>query len=375
MDFTLPESGADVRGLARDIATTISTADRVAELESARAPIDADLWRELGNAGLLGLELSSADAGEGGGELTAVENMLVAIELGRTLGRVPFGPHAIAALPVLATYGSDALRARVLIDAAAGEQVVSVAIEEDLGTDAFSPTTSFSDGALSGVKVNVPYAEAADVLLVSAAGPDGLVVAAISTDAPGVRVTATPGTGLIPTSQVEFDSVAVDSDSILGGDALRALWNRAVLACAAEQTGVIERALELTAEYAREREQFGRAIGSFQAVAQRLADGYIDAQGLALTTTQASWLLANASGSAAVNDPEVHNAIVTAKFWAAEAGHRVAHTTVHVHGGVGLDTSHPVHRYFLRAKHNEFCFGSATASVRALGAELAATPV
>ncbi|WP_439029925.1 acyl-CoA dehydrogenase family protein [Gordonia terrae] len=374
MDFSLPESGADVRGLARDIATSVSTPERVAELESGRAPIDADLWRELGGAGLLGLELSSETAGDAGGDLGVVENTLVAVELGRVLARVPFGPHAVAALPVIAAHGSAGVRERVLRPGAAGEVVLTVAVEEDLSAGPGSTTATLSgDGStLTGVKVNVPYAEAADLFVVDALGADGVVAVLVAADAPGVTVTPTPSTGLIPCAQVEFDGAAVESDAVLAGGAetVAVLTGRATLACCAEQSGVVDRALELTAEYAREREQFGRAIGSFQAVAQRLADGYIDAQGLALTTTQASWLLANSGGWT----PELQNAVATAKFWAAEAGHRVAHTTVHVHGGVGLDTSHPVHRYFLRAKHNEFAFGSATASVRAIGAELAATP-
>lgn len=373
MDFSLPESGADVRGLARDIATSISTPDRVAELETARAALDADLWRELGGAGLLGLELSSETAGDAGGDLGVVENALVATELGRVLARVPFGPHAIAALPVIATHGSSALRERILGSGANGDSVLTVAVEEDLATDFTSPATTFSsDGGLTGVKVDVPYAEAADMFVVTASGPDGVVAVVVAADAPGVVVTPTPATGLIPSAQVEFDGTPVSDDAVLDGgpDTAATLIARATLACCAEQTGIVERGLELTAEYAREREQFGRAIGSFQAVAQRLADGYIDAQGLALTTTQAAWLLDHSTG----HTPELQNAVATAKFWAAEAGHRVAHTAVHVHGGVGLDTSHPVHRYFLRAKHNEFAFGSATASVRAIGAELAATP-
>lgn len=371
MDFSLPESGHDVRGLARDIATAVSTPERVAELEASRAPIDSDLWRELGAAGLLGLEVPSAVAGDSGGDLGIIENALVATELGRVLARVPFAQHAIAALPVIAEHGSPALRDRLLKAGASGQTTVTVAIEEDLGSPYDSPATTLSaDGTLSGTKVDVPYVEAADVVLVDATGPDGVVVVAVDAKAAGITVTPTPSTGLIPTAQVDFDAIPVESDAICAGKAaVDALWARATLAICAEQTGVVERALELTAEYAREREQFGRPIGSFQAVAQRLADGYIDVQGLSLTTTQATWLLANSD-----NTTEIHNAIATAKFWAAEAGHRVAHTTVHVHGGVGLDTSHPVHRYFLRAKQNEFTYGSGTAALRGLGADLADTP-
>ena len=133
------------------------------------------------------------------------------------------------------------------------------------------------------------------------------------------------------------------------------------------QLGVVERALELTALYAREREQFDRPIGSFQAVSSRLADGYIDVKALRLTLTQASWRVAE--GLPAEVD------VNTAAFWAAEAGHRVAHTAVHVHGGVGIDMDHPVHRYFLAAKQTEFAVGGATGQLLQIGRELAETPV
>ncbi len=129
------------------------------------------------------------------------------------------------------------------------------------------------------------------------------------------------------------------------------------------QLGVSERALELTAAYARSREQFGKPIGSFQAVSQRLADAYIDIEGIRLTLWQAAWRMSEQLPC------EIE--IATAKFWAAEGGHRVAHTAVHVHGGVGIDTDGEVHRYFVAAKHNEFALGGATAQLRRIGAALA----
>ncbi|MFW0795142.1 acyl-CoA dehydrogenase family protein [Gordonia sp. CPCC 205515] len=374
MDFTLPESGSDVRTLARDIATKIATPEHTAELESADAPIDSTLWRELGTAGLLGLELPAALVGDHGGDLSAVENLLVAEELGRALARVPFGPHACAALPLIASRGSTTLRDRLLTAGAAGNLVIAVAVEEDLGIDSLSPATTLTDGVLTGTKVNVSYATTADALLVTAHTGAGPVVAVVDSATPGIRITPTPSTGLVPTAQIDFSDVTVTADAILsdGPAAVGELVNRLTLAVCAEQTGIVSRALELTAEYAREREQFGRAIGSFQAVAQRLADGYIDVQGLSLTTTQAAWMLSGAEAD--TSDADLHTAIATAKFWAAEAGHRVAHTAVHVHGGVGLDTSHPVHRYFLRAKQNEYTLGSATASLRTIGIDLAHIP-
>ena len=133
---------------------------------------------------------------------------------------------------------------------------------------------------------------------------------------------------------------------------------------AALQLGVVEGALTLTAGYARTREQFGRPIGTFQAVAQRLADGYIDVLGLRLTVQQAAWRLSEGLPAA--------TEVASAAFWAAEAGHKLAHTAVHIHGGVGIDLDGETHRFFTAAKQGEFLLGGATAAARAIGAELAA---
>ena len=143
---------------------------------------------------------------------------------------------------------------------------------------------------------------------------------------------------------------------------------RGTVGLCAMQAGVVGRALELTAEYARSREQFGRPIGSFQAVAQRLADAYIDVEAVWLTMWQAAWLL----DTRPHDDAEAAAAVATAKFWAADAGHRVAHTAVHVHGGTGIDTSYVLHRYFTAAKRAEFTLGGATAQLLRLGGLLAA---
>ncbi|HWS32117.1 MAG TPA: acyl-CoA dehydrogenase family protein [Actinoplanes sp.] len=128
---------------------------------------------------------------------------------------------------------------------------------------------------------------------------------------------------------------------------------RLTIGACATQLGLTERALEMTAAYARDRVQFGRPIGSFQAVTQRLADAWIDVEALRLALWQA------------VSRPEPAE-IATAGFWAAETGHRVLHTAVHVHGGVGIDLEYPLHRYFLAAEDIEFQLGGATRQLLAL---------
>jgi alkylation response protein AidB-like acyl-CoA dehydrogenase len=182
----------------------------------------------------------------------------------------------------------------------------------------------------------------------------------------GVRVEPQQLTDFAPAGRVVLSRVVLPDDRVLGGvgDAV-ADWlvARATVGLCAMQSGVIERALELTAEYAKSRVAFGRPIGSFQAVTQRLADAFVDVEAVRLTMWQAAWLLS--AGSAAATE------VATAKFWAAEAGHRVAHTAVHVHGGMGIDVTYPVHRYFVAAKRNEFALGGATVQLRRIGGALA----
>jgi acyl-CoA dehydrogenase len=190
----------------------------------------------------------------------------------------------------------------------------------------------------------------------------------VATGDPGVSVARQAMVDGDDAGWIELTAVQLDADRVLGevgaGAAVTAwLAARGTVGLCAAQLGVTERALELTASYARTRVQFDRPIGAFQAVAQRLADAYVDVQAIRLTLWQAAWQLTAGRPADA--------AVATAKFWAADGGHRVAHTAVHVHGGVGLDVEHAVHRYFVAAKRNEFTLGGATAQLRTLGDLLA----
>ena len=228
--------------------------------------------------------------------------------------------------------------------------------------------TGSGDGfRLTGTRTQVPFGPVADAFLVPAETDSGTKVFLVNRADPGVTVTALETTGLNSAGELDLAGVEVGQDRVVGdAEALAWLATRRAVGLSAYQLGVLERALELTAEYARSREQFDRPIGSFQAVSQRLADDYIDIKGLRLTCEQAAWRLSE--------DLPADVEVATAAFWAAEAGHRVAHTTVHVHGGVGIDIDHPVHRYFITAKQTEFALGGATAQLRVIGRDLADTP-
>jgi 3-oxocholest-4-en-26-oyl-CoA dehydrogenase beta subunit len=324
-------------------------------------------WADLAAAGVLAAALPASLDGAG---LGLLEQCSVLVEVGRSASEVPYLASIVLGAGALASFGTVSQQSRWAGPAGRGSVVLTAALAEEDGDDPRSPSASAvrsPDGSwvLSGVKTAVDHAPQADLFLVPCATPDGVLVFLVLPSDAGVRVQAQELTSFAPAGQVVLDAVAVGEDRVLG-DASVADWlvARATLGLCALQAGVVERALELTAEYARTRVQFGRPIGAFQAVAQRLADAYIDVEAVRLTMWQAAWLLSQGFPA----DAEV----ATAKFWAADAGHRVAHTAVHVHGGLGIDVSSPVHRYFVAAKQYEFMLGGATAQLRRIGAALAA---
>jgi len=373
MDFKSTEAAGDLGGLVRTITESVCTPERQRELDGLDERFDRDLWRNLIDADVL-----SAATPEplGGGGFGVLEQVAVLVALGRQMAAVPYLESVVLGAGALATFGSEALQRDWAMPAIRGEKILTVALDGEMGqgpvraTGAAGPATSDrardSGYRLTGTRTQVGYGPIADAFLVPAETDSGVRVFLVETTDPGVSLTSITTTGHGSVGHLELQGVEVDSERVVGGDAVGWLTTRSTLGRTAFQLGVLERALELTAEYAREREQFDRPIGSFQAVAQRLADGYIDVKGLRLTMTQAAWRLAE--------DPPADLEVATAAFWAADAGHRIAHTTVHVHGGVGIDLDHPVHRYFLAAKQTEFAVGGAIGQLLHIGRELADTP-
>jgi 3-oxocholest-4-en-26-oyl-CoA dehydrogenase beta subunit len=371
MDFTLTPAQDDLGALSRQILTDRVTQERLREIEATGTRFDPALWADLAAAGVLAAALPEAAGGSGFGLL---EHCTVLIEIGRTVAPVPYLASIVLGASAVATFGSPDQQERWLIPAATGELTLAAALAEDDGADGREPATIAEHSAggweLTGTKTTVLAGAIADLVLVPASTPEGLEVFVVAPSDPGVTVRPQHVTGGDATAVVELSRARVPVNRLLGGVAAGPeivdwLIQRATVGLCALQLGVTERALELTAAYARSREQFGKPIGSFQAVSQRLADCYIDIEGIRLSLWQAAWLLAEGRPSG--------TEIATAKFWAAEAGHRVAHTAVHVHGGVGIDTDGDIHRYFAAAKHNEFALGGATAQLRRIGAVLASS--
>ncbi|WP_028476244.1 acyl-CoA dehydrogenase family protein [Nocardia sp. CNY236] len=363
MDFTPTEAQLDLSRLTGEVCGKLVTADRLRELDTAEERFDPQVWNALAETGVLAAALPES---VGGNDLGPLEQVAILRELGSHLAAAPYLWSVVLGAGALARFGAAAhqdLAAR----AGAGSVILTVALAEEHNWEPAKPTTTAVETAagwrLTGVKTTVPYVNRAERMLIPATVSG--TTAVFSVDPAAAKVTAQQNVDHSPEFWVELaDTPGELLGAVAAGtEILDWILTRAWLGISALQLGTLERALELVAAYAKEREQFGKTIGGFQAVAQRLADAYIDVQGLRLAVTQAAWLMAE--------DLPAAEAVHTAKFWAADAGHRVAHTVVHVHGGVGIDRDHIVHNYFTAAKHNEFALGPGTDHLRAIGAQLA----
>lgn len=364
MDFTTTEAAHDLGNLVDTIVDSVCTPEHQRELDGLDQRFDRDLWAKLIDAGILSSASATSLGGDGFG---ALEQIAILVALGHQLAAVPYLESVVLGAGALARFGTEELQQGWGVPAVSGEKTLTVALDPEMGE---GPVQAVSAGAgyrLTGTRTQVGFGPVADAFLVPAETDSGTAVFLVAADDPGVTVTVLETTGLGSVGHLALDGTQVDGTRQVGGAEVAAwLGTLGTLGRAAFQLGVLERGLQMTAEYARTREQFDRPIGSFQAVSQRLADGYIDVKGLRLTLTQAAWRVSE--------DLPAEVDVATAAFWAADAGHRVAHTMVHVHGGVGVDTDHPVHRYFLAAKQAEFALGGATGQLRRIGRELAETP-
>ena len=361
MDFTLTGDQRSLQGLAQQILAKEATQERLDSLDAQGSWFDEPLWKQLADAGLVGAALKE-DVGGGGLGLT--ELALVLEQVGAHAAQVPLLEVLVPAL-ALDRFGSDDQR-QVLRDLVSGTALVVAALTESGREDPARPAaTAVLEGGtwtVNGIKSAVPLLDRASKVIVSAATAAGPVLLLV--EASGTPAGKT--THGLPVFDLELDGTAAE---LLTDDptALDWLLDRARVAIAATALGVSNKALRLSATYTTEREQFGRAVATFQAVGHRLADAYIDVEAIRLTTLQAVWLLDEGLPA--------HDEARIAKWWAAEGGHRVAHAAQHVHGGVGIDMDYVLHRYFTWSKYLEFTLGGATAQALSLGATLAAEPV
>jgi 3-oxocholest-4-en-26-oyl-CoA dehydrogenase beta subunit len=352
MDFFLSDEQKTLGEITEQILTDTVTHDRLSELEErGGAVFDRDAWRQLAEAGVL----AAVVPGEHGGSGLGIADLLKVLEAaGKTVAPIPLVPTLVLGALPLVRYGTPAQQAAWLPGVADGSVILTAALEE--------PQISVEGDRLSGEVAAVPYAPlAARALVATDAG-----VFLVDPSSTGVTLTEQLPTNRQPLADMAFDRA---TGELLTDDPDAARWITEIGAAAvcALQAGVCEGALRMTARHTGSREQFGKPIAEFQAVAQRAADAFIDTEMVRLTAQQAMFRLGQ--GWPATN--EVH----VAKFWAGDGGMRALHAAQHLHGGLGVDTSYPLHRYFLWGKANEHMLGTPTRELLRLGAALADEPV
>jgi alkylation response protein AidB-like acyl-CoA dehydrogenase len=333
MDLTLSSEQQAIRDAIRGVLADRSPLARVRELAHEKAGVDDGLWRAAGELGWFGLAVPEAAGGAGYG---LPEAMLLFVELGRALAPGPWLGTVLAA---------SVLRGSALAGVLAGTHRVAVV---DDPTDALGP------GGLSGDAIGVPDAGAAHGLLVLGARTTRYCPAR----AAGVAVAAHPS--MDPTRRLaRISFTGVDAET-LGGGAARLRLEATVLA-AAEAVGVAERALEMSVEYGKVRQQFGRPIGSFQAIKHRCADMAVRAEAARSLVT---WAAVAARDGEADAEVQARGAKVLA------LGAALANTTDNVqnHGGMGYTWEGDAHLYLKRARLLEHTFGTRLAHLDALAA-------
>jgi alkylation response protein AidB-like acyl-CoA dehydrogenase len=351
MYFDLTDEQQAIKATAHDFLASRFKSARLREIAASEDGFDAAGWSEMAELGWAGLALPEEWGGQG---LGIVELAVLFEEMGYSLAPSPLFSNTIAGL-ALSLCGSDDLRERYLRPLAAGEKRGSPAL-----WDAGSPATpggftmeARADGdgvVLDGEKILVPDAASADFFLVATSDGRRHLV---ERDADGVTVSAE--SGIDPTrrfSSVRLEGVRVAAAGTLPGEGADyyPVFFRLCVALAAESAGIAQRTMEMAVEYAKDRQQFGRPIGAYQAVSHRCAQMLLETENARSAVYGAAW--------AADAEPEsLPLAASMAKAYAGDAGWRVPDASIQVHGGIGFTWEHDLHFFLKRGRSNAAIFG------------------
>ncbi|WP_232680212.1 acyl-CoA dehydrogenase family protein [Nocardioides sp. R-C-SC26] len=299
---------------------------------------DAD-WKALAAAGLLGLPVPEAHGGEG---LGLGEIAVLLRETGARVRHLPVWETLCCGVTTLVAAGSDEQQEALLPGVATGDILLTPAVREVGRRFGDTPTTTFADGVVTGRKIGVTFAGEATRLLVTARESDATtgegrdVVVLIDPQGPGVRLEESGSSARLTTHTVVLDGAP--AEVLPGADAAAGLVAHAVAGLVATAAGVVAGARDLTAEYIKGRRQFGRSLAEFQAVAMQAADIYIASRTLDLVAENAVWRVGH--GLPAGDD------LAAASYWTCTEAPQALRTCHHLHGGMGVDETYPLHHYF-----------------------------
>lgn len=361
MNLSFTEEQEMLRRSARSFLAEKFPKKLIKELEESELGYSPEIWKEMAELGWIGLPFPEKYGGAG---MTFLDLAVLLEEMGRAAMPGPyFSTVVLGGFPLL-DLGREEQKAQHLPKLASGQAIFTLALTEADGQySAASIKTKAEpsgDGwVISGTKLFVPDAQVADWLILVArtkeggTPEEGLTFFLVEAKSPGVNVTPLK-TLADKLCEVEFDEVKVPGENLLGeldgGWAeVRRIIDRAAVAKCCEMVGGLSQVLDMTVDYAKERKQFGRPIGSFQIIQHYCADMFTDLEGLRLSTYQAAWKISEGLPCA--------EEIAVAKAWAAQAGERVISLAHQVHGAIGVTIEYDLHYYTRRLKAAQLSFG------------------
>jgi len=364
MNFVLSEEQEMLRKMARDFLTDKCPKTLVKEMEEDEKGYSTALWQEIAGLGWMGLVLPES---YGGGGMSFLDLAVLLEEMGRACLPGPFfSTVVLGGLPILDA-GSEEQKGEYIPKIASGETIFTLALTEasaqyDAASIAVKAAADNNDYIINGTKLFVPDAHIADYLLCVArtneqAKPeDGITIFIVDVKSPGVSYAVLKTIASDKLCEVVFDQVRVPRESILGQldhgwSVVRKVIERAAVAKCCEMVGNIQQVLEMTVDYAKERKQFDRPIGSFQVIQHYCANMATDVDGSRFSAYQAAWMLSE--GLPCTKE------VAIAKAWQSEACGRVISLAHQIHGAIGVTMDHDLQFYTRRAKAAEVTFGDA----------------
>ena len=356
MDLSLSEEQTLIRDSARDFLENECPEEHVRAMEEDEAGYSPDLWKKMAELGWQGLMVPEEHGGSG---FSYLDLCVLVEEFGRALVPGPFIPNATCAA-WLTIAGSDAQQAKYLPGIASGTAIHTYAVTEENGRwdragFSLTATADGDDYVLNGTKLFVPDANVADYLHVIGNLPNGhLANFIIARDQAGVEVNLLKTIASDKQAEVVLNDVRVSADDVINIDNTMSLRGRnvAVNLENAYLVGLAQKDFEIAVNYAKERVQFGRPIGSFQAIQHKAADMVTDVDGMRFITYKAAWATSE-------NEDSQHMDTSMAKAWCSEASRRVVAHGQQIHGGIGFTKDYIIQLYFRRQKRAELFWGDA----------------
>ena len=363
MNFELGEEQIMLKNSAREFLDKECPKKHVRAMMDDEKGYSPELWKKMAGLGWQGLVFPEQ---YGGVESSFLDLVVLLEEMGRALMPAPFISTVVQAGRAILLAGNEQQKKEYLTKITDGDLIMTMALAETAGgTEAADITMKAkpADGAfvLNGKKMFVPDAHAADSLIVvartrnTARKENGITLFLVDAKTSGIKIEKLKTMSGEKLCAVDFNNVSVPAANILGTvdkgwQVVKQVLEEAIIAECAWMTGGARWVLETTIEYAKSRVQFGRAIGTFQAIQHKLANVAVEVEGCTSLTYYAAW-------TATENDPNRALAASMAKAWVSDSYKHATFEGVQIHGGIGFTWDHDMHLYFKRAKHGEIVYG------------------